>query len=143
MYLSKLNSSIGDILLLILLQELWVWFDVLSFLSMSFFESLSKYGKLVHCCTSPGLLMFGTNLYCFLSYTRRCHNVLYHFLGPHGFLAISYASHLQDHRLTCFQSLENNLSTFGNMFYSFSWLVIYVGHGLSQELVTIWLIFLE
>ncbi len=143
MYLGKLNSSTGDILLLILLHELWVWFDVLSFLSMNSFENLSKYGKLVYFCTSTCLLMFGTNVSCFLLQTRRCHNVLYHLLGPHGFLAISCSSHLQDHRLMCFQSLENNLTTSGNMFYSFSWLVMYISHGLSQELVTSWLIFLE
>ncbi len=79
MYLSKFNSSIGDILLLILLHELWVWFDVLSFFSMNSFESLFKYGKLVYSCTSLGLFMFGTNMSCFLLQTRRCHNVLYHF----------------------------------------------------------------
>jgi len=60
-----------------------------------------------------------------LSYYKVEHvSHMHHLLSLHGLLAISWVSWLQDHMLLCFWSLEDSLTTFGNMLCSFGWLVM-------------------
>jgi hypothetical protein len=65
-------------------------------------------------------LTFNTNAFFFLLKIKMVFPMCC-LLGLHGFLAISYALRLQDYRLFYFQSSEDNLTTFGNVFSSFGW----------------------
>lgn len=93
----------NDILSLILLQELWMSSNALSFSFTNYLEGLFEYGRLDSICTSPGPVTFNTNMFCSLLWTKKSVSYVSSFRST-WFLATSYTSWLQDHRLFCFRS---------------------------------------
>jgi ABC-type sugar transport system permease subunit len=93
----------NDILSLILLQELWMSFDAPSFSFTNYFEGPFEYGRLDSICNSPSPFTFNTNMFYSLLWAKTSVSYVSSFRST-WFLATSYTSRLQDHRLLCFQS---------------------------------------
>ncbi len=106
------------------------------------YKIFSKYGRLVSLCTSSSPLMFGTDVFAQSCYKLAWVFCMHHFLGSHGFLPTSCTLKHQNHSLLHFQSLEDSLIAFGNMFYNFGWLIM-LAMDCFQKLVTSCFIFLE